>query len=151
MLRKCTLICRADEGIGMKRRRAIMVTALCLTMLGTGCAIVCGPVHTLPPQRLHLIAASPSIYTIRVIAGEEFKTDTLVPPDGRVAFDVPLGSRYCTSYLLGFIKVDSPTPVEKRRVIRVMRGEKAVRKLSAEDIAKLPADFDGYHILKMDD
>ena len=46
-------------------------------------------------------------------------------------------------YLFGFIKVSSQTPVEKRRVIRVMRSEKVARKLSAEDIAKLPADSEG--------
>jgi len=68
-----------------------------------------------------------------------------------VAFDVPIASRYCTQYLFGFIKISPPPPVEKRRIIRVMRSEKVVRRLSAEDIAQLPADFDGYHILKMPD
>ena len=134
----------------MKRRRMIIVAALCLTMLGTGCAIVCGPVHTVPPQKLHVMAASPSIYTIRVATGDGANADSPVPPDGRVGFDVPIGSRYCTSYLFGFIKVSSPTPVEKRRVIWVMRGEKVVRKLSAENIAKMPADSNGYRILKME-
>jgi hypothetical protein len=84
-----------------------------------------------------------------VAAGDGEKRDTPVPANGRVSFDVPIGSRYCTSYLFGFIKVSSPTPVEKRRVIRVMRSEKVVRKLSAEDIAKLPADSEGYHTLKL--
>ena len=126
-------------------------SALALSITVTGCAVVCGPVQTVPPQRLQVTAPTPAIYTIRVATGDGEKRDTPVPANGRVAFDVPIGSRYCTSYLFGFIKVSSPTPVEKRRVIRVMRSEKVVRKLSAEDIAKLPANSDGYHILKMDD
>jgi hypothetical protein len=128
----------------------LIVAALCLAIGVAGCAIVCGPVHTVPQQKLQVMASSPAIYTIRVTTGEGDGTDTPVPPDGRAAFEVPIGSHHCTSYLFGFIKVSSPTPVEKRRVIRVMLGEKVVRKLSAEDIAKLPANSDGHHILKMD-
>ena len=85
-------------------------SALALSITVTGCAIVCGSVHTVPPQRLHVTAASPSIYMIRVATGDGANADTPVPPDGRVAFDVPIASRYCTSYLLGFIKVSSSTP-----------------------------------------
>jgi hypothetical protein len=65
-----------------------------------------------------------------------------------VTFDVPVSSRHCTQYFLG-IRVHRPTPVEKRRVIQVVRGDKVVRKLSADDIARLPTDSDGYHVLQI--
>jgi hypothetical protein len=144
-----------DEKLGLVRLGAWLMKALrapavllipsilALAIGVTGCATACGPFHTVPPQKLCVVAASPAMYTIRVVTGDAENPDTPVPPDGRVAFDVPIGSRYCTSYLFGFIKVSSQTPVEKRRVIRVMRSEKVVRKLSAEDIAKLPADSEG--------
>jgi hypothetical protein len=96
------------------------------------------------------MAASPGMYTIRVVTGDAENPDTPVPADGRVEFDVPIGSRYCTTYLFGFIKLGSTTPVEKRRVIRVMRGKEVVQKLSADDIARRPVDAEGYHILRID-
>lgn len=97
------------------------------------------------------MASSPSAYTIRVSTGNDEHTNTPVPVDGRVSFVVPIGSRYCTPYLFGVIKVGWSKPVEKRKVIRVMRGEKMIRKLSARDIARLPADTEGYHTLKLED
>jgi hypothetical protein len=96
------------------------------------------------------MAAKPVAYAIRVVTGDKEHLDTPVPPDGRVAFDVPVGSRLCTPYLFGVIKVGWPTPVEERRVIRVMRGERTVRKLSARDIARLPADAEGFHTLRVE-
>ena len=63
-----------------------------------------------------------------------------------MAFDVPLSSRYCTPYLFGVVRMGWPTPVESRRVIRVMKGDKMVGKMSANDIARLEVDADGYRI-----
>ena len=130
---------------------AVVLTfsASVLAFAVTGCAIVCGPVHTVPPQRLRVMADSPATYTIRVVTGDAEKTDSPVPPDGHVAFGVPIWSRYCTPYLFGVIKLGSPTPVEKRRAIRVMHGEKVIQKLSADDIARRPVDAEGYHILRV--
>lgn len=136
----------------MKARYSTLISCLvtALTCFTAGCAIHCGPVQTVPPQKLHVMAATPSIYTVRVVTGDKEHIDTPVPPDGRLAFDVPVGSRLCTPYLFGVIKVGWPTPVEERRVIRVMRGERTVRKLSARDIARLPSDADGIGALKIE-
>ena len=78
------------------------------------------------------------------------QVEAKVRADGRVKFDVPVYSRHCTQYLLGVIKVHSATPVEKRRVIRVMKDGKVVRTLSAADIAQLPVDAAGYHVLRLE-
>ncbi|MCW5550557.1 MAG: hypothetical protein KIS67_00180 [Verrucomicrobiae bacterium] len=96
------------------------------------------------------MAAIPTAYVVRVVTGNKQHIDTPVPPDGRVAFDVPVSSRLCTPYLFGVIKVGWPTPVEERRVIRVMRGERTVRRLSARDIARLPADAEGFHAVRIE-
>jgi hypothetical protein len=124
---------------------------LCLALIQSGCAIACGPLRCPPPQKLHVVTPSPSSYTIRVvddILDKHF--DTSVGTDGRVEFDVPVYSRHCTQYLFGAIKIHSPTPVEKRRAIRVMKDGSVVRRLSAADIAKLPVDGDGYHALRLE-
>ncbi len=77
-------------------------------------------------------------------------TVTPVPANGRVSFDVPIGSRYCTPYVFGIIKVGAPTPVAERRVIRMMRGAKVFMKLSASDLARLPVDNEGYRTLRIE-
>jgi hypothetical protein len=136
--------------LGVVSRAAAILDLLSPALTQSGCAIRCGPVHTVPAQKVHLIAPSPSDYSVRVITGEAEHTHTPVPANGRVSFDVPIGSRYCTPYLFGVIKVGSPTPVGERRVIRVMRGERVVRKLSASDIARLPADTEGYRMLRVE-
>lgn len=131
-------------------RGHVILAMIGLTLTQSGCAIRCGPAHTVPAQKVHVVALSPSDYSVRVITCDGAHTDTSVPADGRLSFDVPIGSRYCTPYLFGVIKVGSSTPVEKRRVIRVMRGERVIRRLSASDIARLPADAEGYSILRIE-
>lgn len=136
----------------MNVRRGVLLSCLAATLpaLAPGCSVRCGPVQTVPPQKLHVIAAMPTAYVVRVVTGEKKHIDTSVPPDGRVAFDVPVSSRLCTPYLFGVIKVGWPTPVEERRVIWVMRGERTVHKLSARNIARLPADAEDFHELRME-
>ena len=124
-----------------------MFLACAIAALASGCAIACGPRRSPPPQKLKVDARSPGDYWVRVVDyGESHETQ--VPVNGQVSFDVPIASRHCTQYFLG-IRVHSPTPVEKRRVIQIVKGDKVVRKLSADDIAKLPVDPDGYHILEV--
>jgi hypothetical protein len=134
----------------MKRLSALHLLPLAvLALTQPGCAVHCGPIHTVPRQKVHLITPSPSSCSTRVFTSDDTHTDTAVPADGRVSFEVPIGSRYCTPYLFNVVKVGWPTPVEKRRVIRVMRGEQVIRKLSASDISALPQDTDGYHALRI--
>jgi hypothetical protein len=106
-----------------------------LALTQSGCAVHCGPIQTVPSQKVHLIAPSPSAYSIRVVTGDDTHLETPFPADGRISFEVPIGSRHCTPYLFGVVKVGWPTPVHRRRVIHLMRIERVVRKLSASDIA----------------
>jgi len=131
----------------MPRAQAILA-ALCVALVAPGCAIRCGPIHTVPPQKIQIVAAVPGDYAIRIATREE-QPDIPVPPDGRIAFEVPIGSRYCTPYLFNVLKVCWSTPVEKRRVIAVVRGQKVLRRLSANDISKLETDSDGFRILRV--
>ncbi len=115
----------------------------------TGCGTACGPIRTVPGQRLSLAAPSPSSYTIRVQPDVGAPIDTPVPNDGRVSFDVPVTSRDSTIYCFG-LRVYHYPPPDTLRVIRLMRDDRTVRKLSARDIGQLPTDADGYHVLKIE-
>ena len=115
----------------------------------TGCGTACGPIRTVPEQRLSLAAPSPSSYTIRVQPDFGEPVDTPVPHDGRVGFDVPVTSRDSTIYCLGLLVYRYPPP-DTLRVIRVMRDARTVLKLSARDIGQLPTDADGYHVLRVE-
>ena len=112
----------------------------------SSCGTACGPIRTVPAQRLSLVAPSPSSYTIRVHADVGAPIDTPVPSDGRVTFDVPVTSRDSTIICFGLPVYHYPPP-DTLRVIRVLRDDRTVRKLSAQDIGSLPADADGYHVL----
>lgn len=129
-----------------------VLTILALAIVAftqSGCGTACGPMRTVPPQRLSLIAPSPTSYTIRVQPKVGAPIDTPVPPDGRVAFDVPVTSRDSTILFFLVPVYHYPAP-DTLRVIRVMRADRTVRKLSAEDIGRLPTDPDGYHVLRIE-
>jgi hypothetical protein len=141
---------RGAAGVAAPTHVLAMCAILFLAIVQSGCVIACGPSRCPPPQKLRLVASSPGSYTIRIVDVTDEHFDTGVQADRRVQFDVPVYSRHCTQYLFGVIKIHSPTPVEARRVIRVMKDSKIVCKLSATDIAKLPVDSDGYHVLRIE-
>lgn len=126
-----------------------MLTMLTGAATLTGCGTACGPIRTVPAQRLSLVAPSPSSYTIRVKPDVGTPIETPVPSDGRVTFDVPVTSRDSTVFCLGLPVYHYPAP-DTLHVIRVMRDDRTVRKLSAQDIGRLPTDADGYHLLRME-
>ena len=125
---------------------ALTILALVAAALTqSGCGTACGPIRTVPAQRLSLVAPSPSSYTIRVAPDVGVPIDRTVPADGRVVFDVPVKSRDSTIFCFGLPVYHYPPP-DTLRVIRVIREEQTIRKLSAQDIGRLPTDADGYHI-----
>jgi len=130
--------------------RVLTVLALiAVAFIQSGCGTACGPIRTVPAQRLSLVAPSPSSYTIRVRPDYGAPIDTAVPTDGRIAFDVPVTSRDSTIFCFGLPVYHYPAP-DTLRVIRVLRDDRTVRKLSAQDIGRLLADTDGYHILRIE-
>jgi hypothetical protein len=122
---------------------------LCLVAaawMESGCGTACGPVRTVPPQRLALVTPTPDSYTIRVCPKVGAPIETRVPPDGRVVFAVPVRSRASTVLCFGLPVYHYPPP-ETLRVIQVVRDQRTVHTLSAQDIDRLPTDADGYHLL----
>jgi hypothetical protein len=124
-----------------------------LVLFQGGCVTACGPGRHPPPQKLQIVAPSPASYTVQVLPTHQYPDEpvaTPVPSDGRVQFDVPINTPHCKQYLFGVIRLNPDGRPEAKRRIRVMEGKKTVRKLSVDDISKLPADAEGYHLLKLE-
>lgn len=92
------------------------------------------------------MAPSPSDYTIRVKPCVGAPIETPVPSNGRIEFDVPVRRRASTIICFGLPVYHYPPP-DTLRAIRVMSGDRTVRKLSAQEVGRLPTDPDGYHVL----
>ena len=126
-------------------RQAMLLYVLLLA------GFICGCVHALHPynepsqQKLHLESSKPQDYSIRVGDG----VDIAVPTDGRVVVYIPRLERGCATYLFGIVKVRDSSSYDIP-AIQVRRGDRTVRKLSLNDLAKAPVDGNGYHILKIE-
>jgi hypothetical protein len=141
----------AKLNICKRMRRALVILALFAeAFIQAGCVTACGPVRSVPPQQLALVAALPATYVIRVDPDLGAPVDTPVPADGRVTFDVPVTSRNSTIYCFGLLPLYHYPPPETLRVVRVTRDNRTVRKLSAQQIGQLPTDGNGYHVLKIE-
>jgi hypothetical protein len=118
----------------------------------SGCVTACGPGRCPPRQKVRLVTDSPTNYTIRVSPTHRYSdeaVDTSVGGDGHVEFDVPVYTPHCKQYLFGVIRLNPDGRPEAERRIRVMQGEKTIRKMSVDDIAKLPKDEGGFYTLKL--
>ena len=110
----------------------------------SGCVYALRPSNAPSQQALHIEAAEPAVYAIRI--GEAQPQP--VHPDGRVAFEVPRLQSGCAVYAFGLVKVDDHRS-EDVAAIQVLREGRVVRRLSLNQISKLPTDAEGSPLLKM--
>lgn len=106
------------------------------------------PVSNVPSQqRLMIVARSPERYVVRVQASDvaEFPVAT----DGRVTVDVPRLPRSCDVYLFDRIRISRGVKPLTAKSLHVIDSGNIAAKLSLAEIAKLPSDASGYHILKL--
>jgi len=131
--------------------RATVARLAFLLSLSILFAFVAGCVHALHPynqpsqQKLRLQSLGPQEYTIRVAD----KADYSVPADGRVVVEVPQLDRGCATYLFGVLKVNDSSPYDVP-AIQVKKHDRAIRKLSLNDLKKLPTDTEGYRVVKVE-
>jgi hypothetical protein len=94
-----------------------------------------------------IVARSPERYMVRVDASgtAEFP----VASDGRVTIDVPRLPRACSVYLFDWIRISGGVKPLTTKSIHLLDQGNLAAKLSLADIAKLPSDASGYHLLKM--
>lgn len=93
-----------------------------------------------------IVATSPERYMVRVDASGTVEVP--VASDGRVTIDVPL-PRACGVYLFDRIRISGGVKPLTTKSIHLVDHGKLAAKLSLMDIAKLPLDASGYHLLKM--
>ncbi len=70
-----------------------------------------------------------------------------VSEDGRVTLEVPSYRRGCDVYLFDRIPIHRGGDPAAAKTVEIVRGGKSLRKLSLTEIAALPTDSDGYHLL----
>lgn len=144
-----SFIVAAAMNVGGKSKMSIraVLFAFGLTFSYAGCAYRL-PVP-MPPSQQHLIvsAKSPELITLRLRIGEPHAYD--VPSDGRVTLDVPSYRPGCSVYLFDKIKLRSGANPYAERTIDVVRGGKTIRQFSLKELATLPVDQAGYHLLAL--
>jgi len=90
-----------------------------------------------------VVAPDASKYVIRVAGTTSYS----VPPDGRIILHIPRLPSGDATYLAG-VKVASVSSYDVPAVHLLTSG-RTLRKLSLNDISKLPADNEGYHLLEV--
>ena len=120
---------------------AMMTCALVASLCG--CTYSLHPSNTPSEQSLKIVSEAPQKYLVRVDGspGDEHK-DYPVGSDGIVRFRVPQLPRGCAVRLFGVIKV-ADNKSEDVRAIQLIKDGKTVRKLSLNDITKLPVGTNG--------
>jgi hypothetical protein len=94
-----------------------------------------------------IVTRSPEHYVVRIKASDiaEFP----VASDGRVTIDVPRLPRACSVYLFDRIRISGGVEPFTSKSIHLIDSGNIAAKLSLAEIATLPSDASGYHILKL--
>jgi len=125
-------------------RWSLASSFLAVSILINGCVYALRPSNLPSQQKLCLQAAAPKQYSIQVADKFEYP----VPSDGRVIVEIPPLERGCATYLFGIIKVSDRSPQDVRAV-NLKREGRIIKKLSLNDLAKLPTDGEGYRLIKL--
>ena len=131
----------AANGLGL----FCLSTCLAVSVQSLGCAYAL-PVPSPPSHELvRIVAKSPEAYVFRVDAG--LPADYPVPPDGRLRVLIPAHSRGCSVYLFNVMRVSNGHDPLKDWTAHISIGGRSVRTLSLRELARLPVDSEGYHLL----
>jgi len=94
-----------------------------------------------------IVARFPEHYVVRVKASNT--AEFPVSSDGRVIIDVPRLPRTDSVYLFDWIRISGGVQPFTAKSVQLLDSGNIAAKLSLEEIAKLPSDPEGYHILRM--
>ena len=110
----------------------------------TGCAYRMPPRAPPSVERLRIVSPSPEDYSLRLSINQR---EYAVPSDGRVTLQVPAMGGPCGVYLFNKIKVSGGDNLLTAKTLVVAEKGKRVRRLSLNEIAALPVDGEGFHLL----
>jgi len=125
-------------------RRVVVIALFMLPLAITGCVHALHGYNAPSRQSLQVQAPAPHRYTVRVNDGQSYP----VSSDGRVSFEVPSLPRGCAVYLFGLVKVADHRS-EDVAAIHVVADGKVVRRLSLNQISKLPTNSESAHVLTL--
>lgn len=128
-----------------RARRALFAVLLIFTGFLAGCVYALRPYNQPSQEKIRVQSPVPQKYTLQVAN----TTNYPVAADGRVTIDVPQLQRGCATYLFGVVKVKDGSPYNFPAIHLNISG-RTIRKLSLNDLAKLPVDEQGYHLVKVD-
>ena len=134
----------ASSNVGFMRKFALLAFSLGMVVILSGCVYALHKSNTPGTEKIRLVVAPGSQYAIRI----ENHGETAVPADGTLDLIVPRLPGSCSVYLFGLIKIRDGDP-ESLRIIQVLREGKIVRRLSLHVLQKLPADKDGYRLIRL--
>ena len=89
--------------------------------------------------------SSPNTREYRIVIADS--TVYSIPDDGQVIIEIPRLPSGCATYAFG-VRVANTSSYDVP-TIRLEKGGSIVRRLSLNELAKLPMDGEGYHILKV--
>ena len=135
----------SNRGITVSAQCALLTSLVVLSTLFCGCVNALRPYNQPSQQKLRVQSPTPQKYTVRVAD----KADYPIAADGRVTVEVPRLERGCATYLFGVVKVKDSSPYDVP-AIHLNKDNRTIRKLSLNDVAKLPADEEGYHLVKVE-
>jgi hypothetical protein len=128
------------------RPALLACSILLITPILSGCTYVLHPYNAPVDETIRIVSPRPEEFSIRVDNDDRI-TDYKVGSNGIVSFHVPRLPRGCAVYFLDTVKI-SDHRSEGFRAINLTRGERVVRKLSLNDLAKLPLGNGGVRELK---
>ena len=134
-----------DKAIGWYPRAAL---AAAFGSMLVGCVLRMPPAVMASQQGIRVVSRSPESYVLRLqIYGPP--RDYHVPGDGRVTLDIPGYRAACREYLFGKVRVKHGADPFTEKTVQIMEGGKTAGRLSLKDISRLPADPEGYHLLRV--
>ena len=100
-------------------------------------------------QHVRLQTEAPQGYVLRAVTDNA--KDYSIPADGRVTITMPPFRPGCSVYLFNLIRVSRGGDPTKAWRFELLTAGKTIRHLSLKEIARLPLDVDGRHLLRVPD
>jgi hypothetical protein len=114
-------------------------------LLRVGCVYALRPAIPSSQALIRVVQTEPATVVLRLHTPEP--REFWASADGRAIIDVPSYRPPCKIYLLGTIGIPSELGLHSGRNIDVVVGGKISRRLSLEQLAALPSDSEGYHLV----
>lgn len=130
------------DGMGIRVGFAALLGA---AFAATGCVLALPGYNTPFSEKMVVLAQDPSAISVQI--EDSGQGSVPVAEDGRLVLEFPVLPRECSTYLLG-VKLKDRS-VEARKIVHLVRDGQAVKKLSVNELRRLPVDEQGFHKVRV--